>query len=116
MSLPIDGALLVTKTIRELGQHMQDVEQLRLETLKGFAELNEAGEFVMQTNEAGKPTTAIKLKDEDAQQRFNEFYQELMLKTFETDLCFGRKHFEDEKHPWQGSPELLVQLGDLVAE
>lgn len=116
MSLPIDGALLTVKAIRELGQHLRDVEQVRLETLKGFAELDEAGKFVMQMNKEGKPTTRVKLKDEEAQGQFNEFYQELMQNTFETDLCFRREHFEDEKHPWQGSPELLARLGELVGE
>lgn len=116
LSLPIDGALLTVKAIRELGQHLRDVEQVRLETLKTFAELDAAGEFAMQTNDEGKPTTAVKFRDDEARQRFNEFYQELMQNTFETDLCFQRKHFEDEKHPWQGSPELLAQLGELIGE
>lgn len=116
MHLPIDGALLTVKAIRELAQHLRDVEQVRLETLKSFAELDDAGKFVMQTDKEGKPTTAVQFRDDEARQGFNEFYQELMQNTFETDLCFQREHFEDEKHPWRGSPELLAQLGELVGE
>ncbi len=113
LNIPLDGGLRVRKLLRAITEHLEDVESLRMDTLKTLAVLDENGNFA---HEEGSPATSVQFRDTEAAMQFAEFYNELMQKTFDTDLTLTRAHLQDDKHVWQGKTEILTELGDLLEE
>ena len=116
LSLPIDGAMLALKAVRTISEHLDIVEQLREDTLKRFVELDDNDDFITRVDDGGKKTNEVIFKSEEDKAKFVEFLAELMQKTFECDVAFESKHFEDKSHPWKGTPQLLLRLGALVKD
>jgi len=116
LNIPLDGGLRVRKLLRAIQEHLEDVESLRMDTLKTLAVLDENGSFVYVVDDAGKATNSVQFKDTEAAMQFAAFYNELMQKTFDTDLTFTREHIQNEQHVWQGKAEILTELGDLLED
>jgi len=113
LNIPLDGGLRVRKLLRAIQEHLEDVESLRIDTLKTLAVLDENGNFA---HKEGSPTSFVQFKDTEAAMQFAEFYNELMQKTFDTDLTFTREYIQDDQHVWQGKADILLELGDLLEE
>ena len=105
--IAMDGAFKVRRLLRELAEHLGDVEDIRVETLRGFAARNEDNKPIMDRQ------GNIQFKGDEERRKFADFFAALMNKTHEYAEALCRKDFGEQS---QIEPELLFQLGDLLVD
>ena len=127
-SLPLSmkGALRVRKVRKAFEAHQEDIQAVKQETLKKYAELDGKGEVKTRDvtdkkgNVIGQAAVLLKGEDEtetEAQETFNAEWVALMEEEFEHKWGIGLEHLpKDNKETGQNmvSADLLLRLGDLL--